>query len=142
MARGEVYNVGGPDEAENIEVVRRILGGCGRDESLIEHVRDRPGHDRRYSLSSDKVRALGWEAEVGAARPLRPFGTPLTAPAWRPGSASRTPRAPPSEDGAGSTVVLLAGPGGAQGREHATPARATKKAVMRTQGAWPAWPGY
>jgi dTDP-glucose 4,6-dehydratase len=62
---GEAYNVGGPDECENIEVVRRILDLTGRDESLIEHVTDRPGHDRRYSLSSDKLRdELGWEAEV------------------------------------------------------------------------------
>ena len=53
--------MGGPDECENIEVVRRVLELAGRDESLIEHVRDRPGHDRRYSLSADKVRALGWE---------------------------------------------------------------------------------
>jgi dTDP-glucose 4,6-dehydratase len=58
---GEAYNVGGPDEVENIQVVRRILELTGRDESLIEHVTDRLGHDRRYSLSSDKVRALGWE---------------------------------------------------------------------------------
>ena len=57
---GEVYNVGGPDEAENIELVRRIVELAGADDSLIEHVTDRPGHDRRYSLSSDKVRALGW----------------------------------------------------------------------------------
>ena len=49
---GQAYNVGGPDECENIEVVRTILELTGRDESLIEHVRDRPGHDRRYSLSS------------------------------------------------------------------------------------------
>jgi dTDP-glucose 4,6-dehydratase len=41
-----------------------ILELTGRDESLIEHVPDRPGHDRRYSLSSDKVRALGWEPSV------------------------------------------------------------------------------
>jgi dTDP-glucose 4,6-dehydratase len=62
---GEAYNVGGPDECENIEVVRRILELTGRDESLIEHVTDRPGHDRRYSLSSDKLRGeLGWEAQV------------------------------------------------------------------------------
>ena len=58
---GEVYNVGGPDETANIDVVRRILAAAGRDESLIEYVTDRPGHDRRYSLSSAKVRALGWE---------------------------------------------------------------------------------
>jgi dTDP-glucose 4,6-dehydratase len=57
---GEVYNAGGPDEVENIEVVRRILELTGRDESLIEHVTDRPGHDRRYSLSSSKTRELGW----------------------------------------------------------------------------------
>jgi dTDP-glucose 4,6-dehydratase len=62
---GEAYNVGGPDECENIEVLRRILELTGRDESLIEHVRDRPGHDRRYSLSSDKARdELGWSAQV------------------------------------------------------------------------------
>ena len=60
---GEAYNVGGPDECENIDVVRRILELTGRDESLIEHVTDRPGHDRRYSLSSEKLRdELGWEA--------------------------------------------------------------------------------
>ncbi|MFL5826474.1 MAG: dTDP-glucose 4,6-dehydratase [Thermoleophilaceae bacterium] len=63
-APGEAYNVGGPDEEENIHVVRRILELTGRDESLIAHVTDRPGHDRRYSLSSDKVRALGWEPRV------------------------------------------------------------------------------
>jgi dTDP-glucose 4,6-dehydratase len=58
---GEVYNVGGPDETANIDVVRRILALTGRDESLIEYVSDRPGHDRRYSLSSAKIRELGWE---------------------------------------------------------------------------------
>jgi len=63
-APGEVYNVGGPDECPNMEVVGRILALTGRDESLIEHVTDRPGHDRRYSLSSEKVRALGWEPRV------------------------------------------------------------------------------
>jgi dTDP-glucose 4,6-dehydratase len=62
---GETYNVGGPDECENIEVVRRILELTGADESLVEHVTDRPGHDRRYSLSSDKLREeLGWAARV------------------------------------------------------------------------------
>jgi dTDP-glucose 4,6-dehydratase len=61
-APGETYNVGGPDECPNIAVVRRILELCGRDESLISYVTDRPGHDRRYSLGSEKVRALGWSA--------------------------------------------------------------------------------
>ena len=61
---GEVYNVGGPDESANIDVVRAILERTGRDESLIEHVRDRLGHDRRYSLSAEKTEALGWKAQV------------------------------------------------------------------------------
>ena len=62
---GEAYNVGGPDECENLDVVRRVLELTGRDTSLIEHVRDRPGHDRRYSLSSDKLRSeLGWKPEI------------------------------------------------------------------------------
>jgi dTDP-glucose 4,6-dehydratase len=69
---GEAYNVGGPDECENIDVVRRILELSGRDESLIEHVTDRPGHDRRYSLSSAKLRdELGWAAEVRFEEGLR-----------------------------------------------------------------------
>jgi dTDP-glucose 4,6-dehydratase len=59
---GEAYNVGGPDECPNIVVVRRILELCGRDEGLISHVADRPGHDRRYSLGAEKVSALGWSA--------------------------------------------------------------------------------
>ena len=58
---GEVYNAGGPDELENLDVVHRILELTGRDDSLIKYVTDRKGHDRRYSLSSDKVRSLGWE---------------------------------------------------------------------------------
>jgi dTDP-glucose 4,6-dehydratase len=64
-APGEVYNCGGPDECENLLVVKRILELTGADESLIEYVTDRPGHDRRYSLSSDKLKQLGWEPEVG-----------------------------------------------------------------------------
>ncbi len=63
-APGEVYNVGGPDEEENLHVVERILELAGADASLIEHIEDRKGHDRRYSLSSDKVRSLGWEPQV------------------------------------------------------------------------------
>lgn len=58
---GEVYNAGGPDECENIQVVKKIIELTGKTDDLIEYVTDRPGHDRRYSLSSDKVRALGWE---------------------------------------------------------------------------------
>jgi len=59
-AAGEVYNVGGDDERENVEIVARILELTGADESLIRHVEDRAGHDRRYSLDTTKLRALGW----------------------------------------------------------------------------------
>jgi dTDP-glucose 4,6-dehydratase len=61
---GEVYNAGGPDEEPNMTVVRRIIELTGASESQIEHVADRPGHDVRYSLSSEKVRALGWTPRV------------------------------------------------------------------------------
>jgi dTDP-glucose 4,6-dehydratase len=67
LARGEpgnVYNVGGPDELANIDVIRRILALTDRDESLIEFVIDRPGHDRRYSLSAARLQELGWRAAV------------------------------------------------------------------------------
>jgi dTDP-glucose 4,6-dehydratase len=63
-AAGEVYNAGGPDEQPNIEVVQRIVALTGARPEQVEHVPDRPGHDRRYSLSSAKVRALGWEPQV------------------------------------------------------------------------------
>jgi dTDP-glucose 4,6-dehydratase len=68
---GEAYNVGGPDECENLEVVRRVIELTGAEESLIEYIEDRPGHDRRYSLSSEKLSAeLGWEARVHFAEGL------------------------------------------------------------------------
>jgi dTDP-glucose 4,6-dehydratase len=67
---GEAYNVGGPDECPNIEVVRRIIELTGADEGLLQYVTDRPGHDRRYSLGSEKVRALGWEARTHFAEGL------------------------------------------------------------------------
>jgi dTDP-glucose 4,6-dehydratase len=61
---GEAYNCGGPDECENIEVVTRIIELTGADPSQMEFVTDRPGHDRRYSLASEKLRRLGWEPRV------------------------------------------------------------------------------
>ncbi len=63
-APGEVYNCGGPDECDNLAVVRRIVELTGAAPELIEFVTDRPGHDRRYSLSSSKLAALGWRAQV------------------------------------------------------------------------------
>lgn len=67
---GEAYNVGGPDECTNMEVVRRIIELTGASDDLIEHVTDRPGHDRRYSLASDKLKALGWSPQTGFAEGL------------------------------------------------------------------------
>jgi dTDP-glucose 4,6-dehydratase len=69
-APGEVYNCGGPDECENLEVVERIIELAGAERSQIEYVTDRPGHDRRYSLSSEKLRGLGWQAQVRFAEGL------------------------------------------------------------------------
>ncbi len=63
-APGEVYNCGGPDECDNLAVVNRIVELTGADPESIEFVTDRPGHDRRYSLSSAKLQTLGWEARV------------------------------------------------------------------------------
>jgi dTDP-glucose 4,6-dehydratase len=68
---GTVYNLGGPEELPNIEVVRTILELTGRDESLIEYVTDRLGHDRRYSLASERAGALGWKPQVGFHEGLR-----------------------------------------------------------------------
>ncbi|MBO8183269.1 MAG: dTDP-glucose 4,6-dehydratase [Archaeoglobus sp.] len=58
---GEIYNISSGEEKMNIEVVREILRIIGKDESLIEFVEDRPGHDIRYSLDSSKIRELGWK---------------------------------------------------------------------------------
>jgi len=57
---GEVYNIGGGTEVENIDLAREILRLTGTPDTLIRPVKDRPGHDRRYSLDSTKVRGLGW----------------------------------------------------------------------------------
>ncbi|MEO8969906.1 MAG: dTDP-glucose 4,6-dehydratase [Solirubrobacteraceae bacterium] len=68
---GETYNCGGPDECENIDVVQRIIELTGGDQSQIEYVTDRPGHDRRYSLSCAKLEALGWSARTRFADGLQ-----------------------------------------------------------------------
>lgn len=63
---GEIYNIGSGQERRNIEVARKILSILGKSESLIEFVRDRAGHDFRYSLNSEKIKTeLGFEAETG-----------------------------------------------------------------------------
>jgi dTDP-glucose 4,6-dehydratase len=60
---GEIYNIGADNQMTNLELTRRILAALGADESMIEPVADRPGHDRRYAVDSTKLRALGWAPE-------------------------------------------------------------------------------
>jgi dTDP-glucose 4,6-dehydratase len=72
---GEIYNIGGNRSLPNLAVVREVLALTGRPESLIQYVTDRPGHDRRYALSSEKLmRQTGWrprvEFEAGLARTI------------------------------------------------------------------------
>ncbi len=62
---GEIYNIGGNRSLPNLEVVERVLEATGKPRSLIEYVKDRPGHDRRYALSSEKLeRETGWSPRV------------------------------------------------------------------------------
>ena len=67
---GEVYNVGGGNEKSNLEITRRILELVGRPDTLVRHVPDRQGHDRRYCLDFSRLRALGWEPAIPFASGL------------------------------------------------------------------------
>lgn len=60
---GEAYNVAGENLRHNIDITKQILGLLDKGDSLIKYVPDRPGHDRRYAMNCDKLRALGWERE-------------------------------------------------------------------------------
>jgi len=62
---GQVYNIGGGNERENIEVAERLLACLGKPKSLIRLVQDRPGHDRRYAVDCTKLKRLGWKPTVG-----------------------------------------------------------------------------
>jgi dTDP-glucose 4,6-dehydratase len=77
---GEIYNIGGNRSLPNLDVVHKVLELAGKPESLIEYVIDRPGHDRRYALSSEKLmRETGWAPvmnfETGLARTIAWYGT-------------------------------------------------------------------
>jgi dTDP-glucose 4,6-dehydratase len=61
---GEVYNVGGGNQVRNVDLTRQLVTLTGKSEDLIKPVADRPGHDRRYSLDTSKLRTLGWEPKV------------------------------------------------------------------------------
>ena len=68
---GEIYNIGGNCSLPNLDVVRRVLQAAGKGEELVERVADRPGHDRRYALSSAKLmRETGWRPEIDFDRGL------------------------------------------------------------------------
>ena len=76
---GEIYNIGGGEEATNREITDLVLAHTGADEALVRRVDDRPGHDRRYSLDTTKIREeLGWSPGVRLAD-----GFPLTATWYR-----------------------------------------------------------
>jgi dTDP-glucose 4,6-dehydratase len=66
-APAEYYNIGGGVELTNKELTYKLLDACGRDESFIEFVEDRKGHDRRYSLNDDRLRAMGYEPRTSFA---------------------------------------------------------------------------
>ena len=69
---GEVYNIGGLDVVENLTMARRLLQATGKPETLLTYVKDRPGHDRRYALTCDKMeRELGWKPAVSLEEGLR-----------------------------------------------------------------------
>ena len=68
---GEAYNIGAGNEMRNLDMARFLLAEIGKPESLIEHVKDRPGHDRRYAVDAGKLRSLGWEPRYDATEALR-----------------------------------------------------------------------
>ncbi|MBA7634893.1 dTDP-glucose 4,6-dehydratase [subsurface metagenome] len=67
---GEIYNVGADNERTNIKITKAILKILEKGEDLIKKVKDRPGHDRRYSLNSSKIRKLGWKPEYNFEKAL------------------------------------------------------------------------
>jgi len=68
---GEVYNIGGGYEVTNIELTKKIIKYMGKDNASIEYVKDRAGHDRRYSLNSEKTKKLGWKPEADFDKTLK-----------------------------------------------------------------------
>jgi dTDP-glucose 4,6-dehydratase len=60
---GEIYNIGGGNEKTNLEITHHILDILGEEDSMIEYVKDRPGHDFRYSLDCSKIHAVGWKPQ-------------------------------------------------------------------------------
>jgi dTDP-glucose 4,6-dehydratase len=62
---GEIYNIGGQSVTENLSIVKELLRLTGKQETLVSYVQDRPGHDRRYALTHEKIEAqLGWKPAI------------------------------------------------------------------------------
>jgi dTDP-glucose 4,6-dehydratase len=69
---GEVYNLGGRCEKPNIEITHLLLDLIGKPRTLIHHVKDRPGHDRRYAIDCSKAeRELGWTPQIAFEQGIR-----------------------------------------------------------------------
>ena len=90
---GQVYNIGGGNEVQNLTITHRILELLGKGTELIRFVTDRPGHDRRYAIDCSKLRGLGWRPEVpfeaGLARTVQWYADnpewwrPIKSGEWR-----------------------------------------------------------
>jgi dTDP-glucose 4,6-dehydratase len=90
---GQVYNIGGGNEVQNLAITHQILELLGKDEGLIRFVTDRPGHDRRYAIDCSKLHGLGWHPKVpfeaGLARTVEWYAShpewwrPIKSGAWR-----------------------------------------------------------
>jgi len=83
---GETYNIGSDNEIANIDITKMLLNLLGKDESYIEYVQDRPGHDRKYAIDSSKLKNLGWKPiydkgnfRVGLEKTVRWY---LNNPEW------------------------------------------------------------
>lgn len=79
---GEAYNVAGENEQHNIDVVRMLLNALGKPETLLRHVADRPGHDRRYAMNCAKLRALGWQRQHSFEQALQETARWYVNNAW------------------------------------------------------------
>jgi dTDP-glucose 4,6-dehydratase len=79
---GEIYNVGTGGEMENLTMVEILLDELGKPRSLIRHVEDRPGHDRRYCLNVDKLKALGWRPRHNHEAAIRATARWYVANEW------------------------------------------------------------
>jgi len=71
-AAGKVYNIGGDSEQTNLALTKMLLDALDKDESMLEYVTDRPGHDRRYAIDASKIQnELGWRPQVDFADGLK-----------------------------------------------------------------------